>query len=106
LLFSRAYARTLMGRRERTVPSPFLTEMPQELIDVTDRTDNRFQAEDDNDVDFGGFRRGQTVRHATFGIGRIEEIHNMGHNTRAVIDFARAGRKTLILEYAGLQAMS
>jgi DNA helicase-2/ATP-dependent DNA helicase PcrA len=96
----------MMGRRERTVPSPFLTEMPKDLIEVTDRTGLEFNADEGDEVHFGDFHRGQTVRHGTFGIGRIEEIHNMGHNTRAVIDFARAGRKTLILEYAGLQAMS
>ncbi|HEX8325042.1 MAG TPA: UvrD-helicase domain-containing protein, partial [Tepidisphaeraceae bacterium] len=44
LFLSRAYARTLMGRRERTVPSPFLKEMPDEHIETIDRMDSGFTA--------------------------------------------------------------
>ena len=49
------------------------------------------------------FRRGQMVRHPTFGIGRIAEVSNMGQHTRAVVEFNQAGRKTLILQYARLE---
>ena len=45
------------------------------------------------------------VRHPTFGIGRITELTDMGHQTRAVVEFNAAGRKTLILEYARLEAV-
>ena len=45
------------------------------------------------------------VRHPTFGIGRIAEISDMGQHTRAVIEFNHAGRKTLILQYARLEAV-
>jgi transcription elongation factor GreA-like protein len=45
------------------------------------------------------------VRHPTFGVGKIADLSNAGAQTRAVIDFRSAGRKTLILEYARLEAV-
>jgi DNA helicase-2/ATP-dependent DNA helicase PcrA len=112
LILTKAAYRTVRGLRERTVPSPFLNEMPQDQLRVVDRTglDDR----DDRDADrfaareearglAGQFRRGQRVRHPTFGVGRIAEVSDMGQHTRAVVEFERAGRKTLILQYAKLE---
>jgi len=45
------------------------------------------------------------VRHPAFGVGRIAEISDMGQHTRAVVEFRTAGRKTLILQYARLEAV-
>jgi DNA helicase-2/ATP-dependent DNA helicase PcrA len=107
LIFSRAFARTMMGRRERTVQSPFLSEMPGDLIDVVDHTRLDFDSSDDDDFESSSsFKRGQMVRHPTFGLGRIADISDMGRHTRAVVEFQRAGKKTLILEYAQLEAVS
>ena len=50
-----------------------------------------------------GFREGQLVRHPSFGLGRIAEIGDDPAQTRAVIEFQSAGRKTLILQFAKLQ---
>jgi DNA helicase-2/ATP-dependent DNA helicase PcrA len=104
LIFSRAFARTLMGRRERTVASPFLSEMSANHIETIDRSGFDFKYDADIEpANTGDFSRGQSVRHATFGLGRIIEIHHMGRHTRAIVDFQRAGKKTLILEYAQLE---
>ena len=43
--------------------------------------------------------------HKQFGLGRVAEITPMGSQTRAIIEFNTAGRKTLILEYAKLEAV-
>jgi len=51
------------------------------------------------------FRRGQVVRHPKFGIGQIADVSSSGQQTRAVIDFRTAGRKTLVLEYARLETV-
>jgi DNA helicase-2/ATP-dependent DNA helicase PcrA len=53
----------------------------------------------------GQFKRGQLVRHKIFGLGRVADITPMGSQTRAIIEFNTAGRKTLILEYAKLEAV-
>jgi DNA helicase-2/ATP-dependent DNA helicase PcrA len=112
LILSKAAYRTIRGLRERTVTSPFLNEMPQDALEVTDRTgvafgdtraEYRERLETESDRLAGQFRKGQLVRHPTFGLGRIAEVSDMGQHTRAVIEFNAAGRKTLILQYARLE---
>ena len=112
LILTKSAYRTMRGLRERTVTSPFLTEMPQEAIEVIDRTglsfgesrrEYRQRLETESERLAGSFRKGQLVRHPTFGMGRIAEISDMGQQTRAVVDFNQAGRKTLILQYARLE---
>ena len=112
LILSKAAYRTIRGLRERTVGSPFLNEMPVEDIRVIDRTGLLSLNDRDEQREFmrdeargltSQFRRGQAVRHPTFGIGRIAEISDMGSQTRAVVEFNTAGRKTLVLQYARLE---
>jgi len=113
LLLGKAAYRTIRGLRERTVPSPFLMEMPQDQLEIIDRTGIPDDRDDDGrgvpDFFDGGtdaskqFRKGQLVRHPQFGLGRINDIISLGSNTRAIVDFNTAGRKTLILEYARLE---
>jgi hypothetical protein len=93
--------------------------MPQEFLRITDRTGLKGISRDDADDDGGWgrsegyskkeagpqFRRGQMVRHPTFGIGRIADVAESGQHTRAVVEFNRFGRKTLILQYARLEAV-
>ena len=115
ILLTKAAYRTLRGLRERTVTSPFLNELPRESLDIVDRTsldygDNageiRERARDEQSRLSAQFRRGQLVRHPTFGLGRIAEISDMGQHTRAVVEFNQAGRKTLILQYARLEPVA
>jgi len=114
LVLSRAAYRTIRGLRERTIGSPFLNEMADDDIRTIDRTGisdphDRSMQRDRMQSDARGlaqqFRRGQLVRHPTFGLGRITEVSDMGQQTRAVIEFNGAGRKTLILQYARLEAV-
>jgi DNA helicase-2/ATP-dependent DNA helicase PcrA len=119
LIMSKAQYRTIRGLRERTVPSVFIGEMPKDVIDVIDRTDLDYDNDDFAEADrhrehlrsqsaqlAGQFRRGQMVRHKSFGIGKIAEVVDMGQHTRAVVEFQRAGRKTLILQYAQLEVVN
>jgi DNA helicase-2/ATP-dependent DNA helicase PcrA len=111
LVLSKAQYRTVRGLRERTVTSPFLNELPPEFLKVEDRTgaesfgggpDDRFVHEDPKGM-ARQFRKGQLVRHPTFGLGRIADVSGAGRHTRAVVEFNTAGRKTLILEHARLE---
>ena len=115
LMMSKAAYRTIRGLRERTVTSPFLSEMPQEAFEVIDNTGLDFgdaRAEDrerlmaESNRLARQFRRGQLVRHPTFGMGRITDISDMGQHTRAVIQFNQVGQKTLILQYAKLEPVA
>jgi DNA helicase-2/ATP-dependent DNA helicase PcrA len=115
LLLSKAQYRTIRGLRERTVTSPFLNEMPQDSLRVIDRTGLDSLGDRDEERQFlhreekglaSQFRRGQMVRHPTFGLGKIADVSDMGQHTRAVIEFTKAGRKTLILQYARLEPVN
>ncbi len=106
LILTKAAYRTMRGVRERTVTSPFLNEMPQDKIEIHDRTDLDFASDDDESGMAGRrFRKGQLVRHPTFGIGRIAAISNTGQHAHATVEFNAAGRKTLVLQYARLEVV-
>jgi DNA helicase-2/ATP-dependent DNA helicase PcrA len=103
IILSKAAYRTIRGLRERTATSQFLMQMPQENLEILDQTDHAAGLEDEAHGISMDFQVGQAVAHAAFGVGRIVEMSNAGINTRAIIEFPRSGRKTLILEYANLK---
>ena len=112
LILSKATFRTIRGQRLPTVTSPFLRELPADELRVIDRTGvedfeerawGRQRAREESREMAGQFRRGQLVRHPSFGVGRIAEVSDIGQQTRAVVEFKTAGRKTLILQYARLE---
>ncbi len=115
LILTRALYRTIRGLRERTISSPFLTELPVDRLNVVDRTRHDYDDVDDPRLPAAqpaeatssrsGFRRGQKVRHPTFGVGTIFDLSQVGQSTRAIVDFASAGRKNLIVEYARLEPL-
>jgi DNA helicase-2/ATP-dependent DNA helicase PcrA len=106
LILSKAAYRTIRGLRERTAASQFLSQLPQELLDIRELAPASASAGfafPEADASAFAFRIGQKVRHAAFGVGQIRDISNAGAHTRAVVAFDRAGLKTLILEYAQLK---
>jgi DNA helicase II / ATP-dependent DNA helicase PcrA len=112
LILSKAAYRTIRGLRERTATSQFLAQVPQEFLTVIDRvgtTSFGQEFESSGEEDSGResslvdqYRIGQRVRHPSFGIGRILGLPNSASGARAVVQFERAGLKTLILEHAKL----
>ncbi len=127
LMMTAAKYRTMRGTPERTVPSRFLAELPQQHLRVSDQSDafaDLGAAWDEGrgeDVEFGAgrpmrpaassprpatglagqFPAGCTVRHPQFGLGTVKNV-TPGAQARAVIEFREAGTKTLVLEYARL----
>jgi len=102
LLMSRARRRMHRGLDLPTAASQFLAEMPLEMIEVIEGPGGSSDGYEAPESHFGRFYRGQAVRHPKFGLGTIAQIGPSGRETRAIVDFPRAGRKTLILEYANL----
>jgi DNA helicase-2/ATP-dependent DNA helicase PcrA len=104
LILSKAAVRTIRGSRQSTITSPFFNEIPVGMVRVFDRgrSTGLTAAHAEEIVAPTGLRRGQRVRHPSFGLGRIAELTERGSDTRAVIDFETAGRKTLVLEYTKL----
>ena len=103
LLLSRAQVRTVRGMRERTVPSPFLKELPDEHLIETDRTG----LSDLPTTSYGRpdaspnvrFKVGQRVRHTMFGLGQVTAVDG-GSDPKLTIRFAQAGEKRIVLAYA------
>ena len=103
LMLSRAAVRTVRGERLPQAQSTFLKELPPELLDVEDRTGvNDLPTYGDRRPAAGksGLSPGQQVKHFKFGPGRVVEVDDLGK--RATVDFAKFGRKNLMLEYAKL----
>jgi DNA helicase-2/ATP-dependent DNA helicase PcrA len=117
LLLTRAAQRTHRGLRERTIPSPFLAELPGELIIESDQADDLAAfAPYEDELDLqptagrgrgavlrAAFPRGCLVRHPTFGLGRVESVTPRPAGSSARVRFQSVGMKTLILEYAKLE---
>ena len=106
---SKAAYRNIRGINQRTATSQFLAQMPHELLEIVDRAaEPRWPGQapwsvtPPSEPPELGFRIGQRVRHPAFGLGRIVDLSNSMSSARAVVEFERAGRKTLVLEHAKL----
>ncbi len=105
-------------------PSPFLLEVPRELVEqratIAGRDPFRTHLPRPSGGGAGldevarvgrqqrtphpeGWRPGLKVRHATFGAGVILQVQGTDAQTRLVVFFDRAGRKTLIPSLAKLE---
>jgi DNA helicase-2/ATP-dependent DNA helicase PcrA len=114
LLMTSAKYRTVRGMRDRTVPSQFLRELPEDSITLSDQADA--QSFDDADDEFGErverrwgepkmhaeFPVGSMVRHPRFGVGKVMVVTG-GVDAKATVAFRDVGTKTLVLRYANLR---
>jgi len=117
LILTHGRRRLRQGVPTPAMPSRFLDEVPDELLEVEDRT-NRWGGgaihEEEPvfvvDADTGGgggsgWRAGDRVRHHHFGKGKILAVRQAGGGTRITIDFDAAGRRELALSYAKLERL-
>jgi len=117
LFLTLAKRRTIFGQSQLTMQSQFISELPSESLITSepDNAGNELEYIDDfDDLSVGHGKRndaaklaakyppGTLVEHDQFGLGRIIECTPLGARTRARVDFQRAGRKTIILQYTNL----
>jgi len=105
--------RDFRGVTRRQSKSQFLAELPRKgltWVDIDAWGDDDDEDDDDDEkdipasfVDYLEWRKGQLVRHPSFGVGRVQWIQPRNNGTHAGIRFTRYGEKTLILEYANLE---
>ena len=121
LLLSVCRRRRIAGRYQDQLESPFLGEVPGELLEVTespslystDRTRGiddffgraRAAAEVEATANRRLPRRGSRVRHATLGQGVILELEGSGDDAKITVFFDRAGKRKLVARYAGLELL-
>jgi hypothetical protein len=95
----------LYGNTQHNLPSRFIADIPEEIIDQTNNgkvtkaqdffSDEQFSQEEFESPDLN---EGDLVRHPLFGEGKVVSIDD----SEATIQFNRVGQKTLNLQYAPL----
>jgi DNA helicase-2/ATP-dependent DNA helicase PcrA len=120
LYLCHAWSRMLFGRTDFYPPSRFLSEIPEELVEVLgeDRPAGRgrdahrdavVSAAITNNTGRGtrltGLRVGDDVGHDTFGEGVILDLIGEGEKAEAVVRFRDVGEKRLLLAWAPLQKL-
>ncbi len=113
LVVSHAELRRLHGSERYAMPSRFLGEIPQELMQPvratgpapTPRTAPPAASGTQGEDGGAGYTLGQRVRHAKFGEGVVVHYEGQGQHARVQINFADCGSKWLVVAYAGLQTV-
>ena len=120
LLLSCCRRRRIAGAYQDQRESPFLAELPEALLEVTE-SPRLYQSDRTRGIDefYGrprpteplpeaphrGPRRGSRVRHPTLGQGVVLEIDGEGDDAKLTIFFERAGKKKLIARFASLELL-
>jgi len=112
LYLTLAQSRMLHGQLRYNVASRFLNEIPPEtVLWLSERRRSAMPVADSSAPraadrvlrDDIGWRIGQSVKHAKFGLGIIVDAEGRGTDARVQVNFRDAGVKWLALEYAKLQ---
>jgi DNA helicase-2/ATP-dependent DNA helicase PcrA len=114
LYLTLAQTRMLHGQLRYNVASRFLDELPRgiahwlspqraELSHAREPSAGITPARLERDSGRVGWRIGQSVKHAKFGLGVIIDAEGRGNDARVQVNFRDAGVKWLALEYAKLQ---
>jgi len=115
LYLTHAQTRMLHGQTRYNIVSRFFDEIPRELVQWLSPPARRRGLEVDH-AEWGavpatpqrtppapGWRIGESVRHAKFGLGVIIDAEGRGSDARVQVNFRDAGVKWLALEYARLE---
>ena len=121
VILSRAKQRMIRGQIEPGIASPFLAEMPQSELEINDYSKmgggsrwagggggyqwpgaSRPRSGAEGEMK-SPYKPAQRVRHPRFGLGTIVEASPMGGETRLVVQFDEAGKKTLVASFARLE---
>ncbi len=106
LYLTHAGEREIYGRREKSEPSRFLTEIPRGLLlpvgpepppAPAPAPTGRAPAPE------GGFKGGERVRHPRFGVGTVVAARGEGPRAEVTVHFEGVGLKKLLVRYAGLE---
>lgn len=114
LYLTRARVRRLRGQERYNLASPYLTDIPPELMTVYEGSNSSYTAPEVEETDYSaprvvydleetGLRPGQRVRHQHFGLGLVEGFEGSGEKLKVKVFFHDVGHKTLMAKFAGLE---
>jgi DNA helicase-2/ATP-dependent DNA helicase PcrA len=100
------------------VPSRFLSEIPQDLVQgeipggarASSRSGGDYgidysYAQDEPGESGGGLAAGLRVRHPIFGEGTVMQVSGAGQGQKLRIRFDKVGVKTVLLRFANLEVV-
>ena len=127
LYLSAARVRTVFGSLKYSDLSRFLTEIPEDLLDLGDTKlesprpaastqnyiDSLFEdsgadwdelasqvpQEERAEPSSGGFVPGSKVKHSTFGVGEVSRAEGSGRNCKLTVVFPEHGRKVIVARF-------
>jgi len=106
-----AETRRLHGSETYPLPSRFLREIPAEVTEevrsrpAVSRPYSSPGGSLSTAQEASGFRLGQRVSHAKFGMGTVLNAEGQGAAARVQVNFETAGPKWLVVSYANLQPL-
>ncbi|MFN3286055.1 MAG: ATP-dependent helicase [bacterium] len=105
LFLSYARLRSLFGRTTANVPSRFLDELPEDVLERAEPGPRPWEAPVPTAAPRAVPRLcpGDVVRHRHFGTGRVLEVEGEGEGAVATVHFQGVGTKRLALGYAPLE---
>lgn len=113
LTLTRARYRMIRGITERTMPSRFLSELPQDELEIVDfeREQDRSRAhlgryneyDDGEGIDVGRYMPGSIVRHPDYGEGRVVRLEPRGRSVYVRVRFDGFGERSFALDHASLE---
>ena len=119
LYLTYAESRRLYGRESYNMPSRFIRELPEEMVEALrpqarSRPAGRFASNRSGSglnpqqaaAAEAGLAIGSRVRHAKFGEGVITQYEGGGASARVQVHFANAGAKWLVLSFARLEPLT
>ena len=118
LYLTYAESRRLYGRESYNMPSRFIRELPEEMIEAlrpqaqvrpagrfaTSRSGGGLNPQQAAAAE-AGLAIGARVRHAKFGDGVITQYEGGGASARVQVNFAQSGSKWLVLSFARLEPL-
>jgi DNA helicase-2/ATP-dependent DNA helicase PcrA len=121
LFLSSCRRRRIAGRYQNQEESPFLLELPQDKLEISESPelfyDQRtagaysfFGRQKPAEVELlpdadGDFGRGRRVRHPTLGEGVVMAYEGDGETAKITVFFDRAGKRKLVAKYANLEQL-
>ncbi|MDZ7860129.1 MAG: UvrD-helicase domain-containing protein [Candidatus Krumholzibacteriota bacterium] len=108
-------ARMKFGNWQNNMPSRFLDEIPDSLKNEIGNVEREHASDrflltvtSNNSVDnekvlsagYGRYRKGVTVKHPTFGVGKIKEVEGRNRDLKVTVYFAGHGSKKFLACYA------
>lgn len=109
IILTSAAIRRIRGTIIPQVPSRFINEIPEELLEShgtpseTSRTDDEYYQEMP-DYEGTRFHVGDVVEHSTFGVGRIRSLSGSGDKLKVGVQFFRDNKeRDLLVKFASLK---